>query len=404
MKVMVVETDAAGGLIHFAYQLAEGFAGIGAETTLLTGTHYELADLPHHARVAPILRLWSPVEELPAGGFGRWWHTRISGVRRGFRAARLAREWLRLVRHVRRERPDIVVFSMIRFPFLSLYLRSLRRSGIRLAQVCHEFQNRESQSRNDRPARSAFPDLYGQFDRIFFLSRSALAEFRSIHPEHAGRTQLLPHGPELIFKPDDKAFPAIRARYRIRQDERIALMFGGLRPSKGVPDLIRAFARLRGTPRTRLIVAGYPSREFDQAEVTGLVRDLKLDDQVTLDFRYVPMSELGALVRRADVIAFPYRSATSSGALALAQTEGRPILATAVGGLVDVVRDGVTGRLVPFGDPAAMGFALQDLLDDPQRAADMAAAAQREIMESRSWPSIAQRILDAFSGSAETAT
>ncbi|PJN95098.1 hypothetical protein CNY89_10510, partial [Amaricoccus sp. HAR-UPW-R2A-40] len=62
MKLVIVETDGRGGLIHFAYQLAEAFAEIGVETTLLTAADYELADLPHRARVAPILRLWPRVE------------------------------------------------------------------------------------------------------------------------------------------------------------------------------------------------------------------------------------------------------------------------------------------------------------------------------------------------------
>ena len=98
-------------------------------------------------------------------------------------------------------------------------------------------------------------------------------------------------------------------------------MFGGLRPSKGVPDLIKAFAFLKGRPATRLIIAGYPSREFDKDEVTSLVRDLGLEDQVTLKFRYLSLGELGAIVARADVVVFPYLSATSSGALALAQMQ-----------------------------------------------------------------------------------
>lgn len=101
-------------------------------------------------------------------------------------------------------------------------------------------------------------------------------------------------------------------------------MFGGLRPSKGVPELIEAFALLRDRPDTRLIVAGYPSREFDAEAQIARVETLGLSDRVTFDLRYLPMGELGALIRRADVVAFPYRSATSAARWRWPRASGAP--------------------------------------------------------------------------------
>lgn len=392
MKLVIVETDGRGGLIHFAYQLAEAFAEIGVETTLLTAADYELADLPHRARVAPILKLWPRVETPPSNALAAAFRRT---ARRGWRALVLAREWARIVRFLRREKADVAVFSIIGFPWLALYLRHLDRSGVTLAQVCHEFLNREAGGGSGgAPAR--LPSRYAWFSSIFLLSEAARRDFCAAYPREAGRTALIPHGPELLFEPEGGDAAAITARYGIGPAERIVLMFGGLRPSKGVPDLVDAFALLQDRPDVRLIVAGYPSREFDAAAEIARVAALDLSERVTFDLRYLPMGELGALIRRADVVAFPYRSATSSGALALAQSLGRPVVATAVGGLLDAVRDGETGRLAAQGDPVALAAAIGDVLDDPEAAEAMGARGRDVVTRERSWTAIAGRMLAAL--------
>lgn len=391
MKLVIVETDGRGGLIHFAYQLAEAFAEIGVETTLVTAEDYELADLPHRARVAPILKLWPRVEAPPRGPLASLLRRT---VRRGWRALILAREWARIVRFVRREKADVAVFSIIGFPWLAFYLRRLERSGVTLAQVCHEFVDRERGGGGVRPVR--LPSRYAWFSSIFLLSEAARRDFCAAYPEEAGKTALIPHGPELLFEPEGADAAAIVAQFGLGTAERIVLMFGGLRPSKGVPELIEAFALLRDRPDTRLIVAGYPSREFDAEAQIARVETLGLSDRVTFDLRYLPMGELGALIRRADVVAFPYRSATSSGALALAQSLGRPVVATAVGGLLDAVRDGETGRLAAPGDPAALAAAIAATLDDPAAAEAMGARGRDVVTRERSWTAIARRMLDAL--------
>jgi glycosyltransferase involved in cell wall biosynthesis len=398
MKIAIVETDSKGGLIHYAYQLAEAFAELGVDTTLVTGRDYELAALPHRCKVAPILNLWSPIEAPPRSALAAWLRRRLWPLRRAWRAFVLAREWGRLTRYLRRMRPDVAIFSMIRFRFLSVFLYGLRRSGITLAQICHEFENREALS---GPAEwmvtALFPEPYPAFSTIFLLSRAAQSDFCTAYPEETGKTALVPHGPETLFKEDPEDEARLRARYRIGDDDEIVLMVGGLRPSKGVSELIEAFALLRDRPKARLLIAGYPSREFDvEAERARIVR-LGIGDRVNMDLRYLGMSELGALVRLARVVAFPYRSATSSGVLALALTQGRPVVATAVGGLVDALEDGRIGKLVPPGDAAALAQALGELLQDRGAAERMGAAGQQVQCAERAWTVIAGQMLKSIS-------
>lgn len=405
MRVAVIETDAQGGLIHFAYQFAEGLAEVGAAPTLVTARGYELASLPHRAKLVPLLRLWPQVEEPPASALGRWLRRRLWPVRRAWRAAVLAWQWWRLTRYLKRARPDVAVFSMIRFRFIGLYLRHLQRCGIRMTQICHEFDNREQAARPGLAARvsaaltAALPDPYACFERIFLLSESTRADFCRASPAFADRASVLGHGPELLFASDAATAARVTSHYQITDGQKIVLMVGSLRPSKGAVDLIDAFARLadaeqRASP-TRLIIAGYPSREFDSAALVHRIQQFQLADRVMLDFRYLEMGELGALVARADVVVFPYRSATASGVLSLAQSLGSPAVATAVGGLADAIEHGVTGWLVPPQDPVALADRLAAVLKDAQAAQAVAAQARRRLLADNAWDRVAQRFLDA---------
>jgi starch synthase len=77
-------------------------------------------------------------------------------------------------------------------------------------------------------------------------------------------------------------------------------------------------------------------------------------------------------------LVLPYVEATQSGVVPLAYRHGKPVIATTVGGLPEVVYDGRTGRLVPPGDTLALAAAIVDVLGDGQRQAVMSAQARQE--------------------------
>src|SRR5439155_1433457 len=84
------------------------------------------------------------------------------------------------------------------------------------------------------------------------------------------------------------------------------------------------------------------------------------------------------LLAMLDIFVLPSHAEGMSNALLEAMALGRPAVATAVGGNPDVVRDGVTGRLVPPGQPPALAAALAELLAEPARAVTLGAAARCE--------------------------
>jgi glycosyltransferase involved in cell wall biosynthesis len=92
-----------------------------------------------------------------------------------------------------------------------------------------------------------------------------------------------------------------------------------------------------------------------------------------------------ALLTEADVFVLPSESEAFPNAILEGMAAGLPVVAASVGGIPELVADGVSGRLVPPGDADALARALTELLDFPDRAADFGRAGRRRIEETYSF-------------------
>ena len=107
---------------------------------------------------------------------------------------------------------------------------------------------------------------------------------------------------------------------------------------------------------------------------------------------FVPPHELGLWYERAAVVVVPSRREGYGMVAREAMAYGRPVVATAVGGLVDAVEDGVTGLLVPPLDVAALRAALERLLADPTLRAELGRSGRGRARESSSPPAVASAL------------
>ena len=391
-RIAMVEPDGAGGLVHYAYQLADALAETGADVTLHTARRYELAHLPHRAKVRAEMRLWPAIpaalSRRPVAALGR-------KVRRAWRGARYFVEWRRLTRRLLAERPDVALFSTIRFPFQVLFLRRLKRAGITLAQVCHEFEPREGGWVSRSLAKRLGTAVYCSFDVVFLHGEQNRKAFLATFPVDPMRAVVIAHGNEGMFLRLVSDEGDLRSAYGLAPEVPVALFFGGLRPSKGVPDLIEAFAAVADRTWGQLLIVGH-SAGVDPADLERQIAELELTGRATVDARYVPLTEVGPVMRTCDFVVLPYRSATASGILQLAYAFGRPVVATALGALAEDVAHGRTGLLVEPDDRDGLAGALEALLSNPARAERMGAAARIAADEEFGWAPIASTILSAI--------
>ena len=151
-------------------------------------------------------------------------------------------------------------------------------------------------------------------------------------------------------------------------DERPVVGFvGRIEPRKGPLDLVQAAPQIRAAmPDVRIVVVG--DDPYDSApDYAARVRAAEGVEQIP----WVP--DGAAVMRHLDVLVAPSRQEPFGTVLAEAMAAGTPVVATRVGGLAEVVVDGVTGRLVTPGDPAELAAAVLEVLADRAR---MGAAAR----------------------------
>ena len=405
IRLVVVEPNGSGGLVHYAYQLCSALSDEGLRVTLITGAVYELKDFPHNFQVSNILNLWNlfdpkSMEDPPRNFIFRLLRKIHWTFRRGLRAYKLIREWFLLTNYLIQLQPDLIQFGKINFPFEAIFLKRLRNHGLTLTQICHEFERRENNGAFSTMIDRMYKSVYTNFSCIFFHAKENRDRFISVYPSYpTHKTSIIPHGNEEFFlsiENDSICSDDVRQGYGIPKEVPVVLFFGILSPSKGIDVLIEAFSFVREECDSRLLIAGYPTKYMNIQQLKHLIKEQKLEDSIILDTRYIPSEEVGALMKLASVVVYPYISSTQSGALQVAYSFGRPVIATNVGGLPEVVEDGLSGYLVPPQEPLTLSKKIIDVICNHNLAIQMGMYAKQLSETKYSWPPIARRISSVY--------
>lgn len=157
-----------------------------------------------------------------------------------------------------------------------------------------------------------------------------------------------------------------------------AVVVANLIHYKGHRDLVAALASLDPPPVTVDLLGDGPERAVLEAQVAeaGLDGVVQFQGQVT---------DVAAWLRRAQLAIHPAHEEGFPNAVLEAMASGLPVIATAVGGTPEVIRDGETGLLVPPSDPSALAAAIEKLASDPELRLRLGRAARQEIRTRFSW-------------------
>ena len=385
LRVAVLDPIGRGSLLHYAVKLTESLVALGVETTLVTASDGEARPWPASVRV----------------------ERRLAGARREMarphRAAAYALSVAALPRWLRQQRFDIVhLHESLIPPVDALLARVLEYVGLPLVYTAHDpdhdYATRMSKSRLSLRKRS-LEALYRRSRAIICLSRPAYSHLTSIKGISPERVAHIPHANYLSMGDGvDIGKAEARARLGIPRDEKVALLFGYLKETKGLSHLLHAFSVVRSCePRARLLIAGMPRAGVNVAEIRRRIDGLRLQEAVVLHPWFVPEERLPLYFLAADVVVLPYLRLYQSGVLHVAYAFGRPVVASAVGSLVEDVRDGRSGLLVRPGDSRALAEALCALLRDNAARRRMGSYARRMANEVQySWQQTAQDTLAVY--------
>lgn len=178
-------------------------------------------------------------------------------------------------------------------------------------------------------------------------------------------------------------------RLRTKPRSEVALSIGGYIPRKGHRTLLLAFARLaQSHPDLRLVIAGQDGEE--RAPLTELARTLGLHERVALKYDLEPR-DVVALLHEACLVVQPSLEEPFGLAVIEAAACGVPVAVSAVGGHLEIVKDGLTGHVFQPDDPEACATAVAAVLADPDEARKRADHLRAEVLRRFTWEGCAER-------------
>ena len=207
-------------------------------------------------------------------------------------------------------------------------LDAFRTAGGRVVWTAH----------NVLPHDTPLPDLDAELRRgvvaradvVHVLSEGTVAAAAPLYDIPAEKVLHIPHPAYLGVYPDEVSEADARRRYGLGAGDIVFGLVGRIRPYKGLEELLAGFESLAAAApdarRRRLLIAGTPTAD---PSIDALLTRARAHPDVVVDARRLPAEELSIPLRASDVIVLPYRSSLNSGALLLALSFGRPVIAAA---------------------------------------------------------------------------
>lgn len=333
---------------------------------------YLCSRLPEHG-VACTLAAPQRIEDVPETGFRRLPVTAafspLADARCALRAARLYRE------------ADLVHAHGMRGTWIATLAHSLRPRP--LVATAHNLPEAGGAAR-----RWVMAVALTRVRVLVCVSEAVAQAFRE-RLGFRGETRVIPNGIPLAGAPEHLDRRSAKARLGLDADRPLVLAVGRLSPEKGFDILVKACARLAPERVAICIVGDGPQR----TDLKGMVESRGMEEHVRL-VGYV--AAVDPWYQAADVVVAPSRLEGQGLAALEAMAWETPVVASRVGGLPEVVDDGVTGLLVAPEDPDALAQAIEELLRDTSRARAMGRAGRRRVEERFRLEDMIRRIADLY--------
>ena len=232
-------------------------------------------------------------------------------------------------------------------------------------------------------------DTLHRADRIVAVSEHERGNMIDFYEAPGDRIHVIPCGVDMdVFKPR----PKDEARRELGLgDENVLLYVGRVQPLKGPELLLESVARMDLNERLKvLIVGGDVTGDEEVTKVRRLAGELGIDHLVSFEGT-VPHKRLVHYYNAADLCVVPSFYESFGLVAAEAMACGTPVVATAVGGLPETVKDGLNGSLIRDRNPEALAEKISLLLNDV-RLRGLLASQARESVAALNWPTVAGRV------------
>lgn len=363
----MIDLSGKGGISHFIGLLAKSLKSQSIDLEIITPKKHEFKDPA--IKTVPILYHHHHLKSLYLKG------------------AIYLLSLSRLYFHILRTRPTVVHWHEIKIPLIEwILLKILQYKKIKIVLSAHDILHFERKTNLKTIYR-----LYHAFDHIIAHTEDSKKNLVHKFDIAEEKITVIPHGEysELIQTHPPKKLA--RNRLGLAENARIVLFFGYIRKHKGLHMLVEAFAQtIQKYPESILVIAGQCQEDY--GKYLEQINNLGLSKYVKSDIRYIPHESIANYFSAADIVVLPYQHIYQSGILYLAFGARRPVIATRVGGLKEVVLEGKNGFLIPPNDVNTLADTLVKALRDLGQLNKMGDFAYSYAKQNFGWDSIAEKI------------
>ena len=226
----------------------------------------------------------------------------------------------------------------------------------------------------------------------------ALSNVEKMHYKYVGlpdnKIVIIPNGLELSDYAHLPPKGSFKKKFGLNKDEKIVLYLGRIHEIKGIDILVRAFANIfHKLDDVRLVIVG-PNDGY-LAEIKALTKTLQMEAKVLVLGPLYGVAKLEAYVD-ADVYVLPSRYETFPMTVLEAYACGKPVIASKVGGLKDLVVNGETGLLFDRGNTVQLAKNFLYLLDDARRAEEMGLKGKQFVTENFTIDKVADKLQNLY--------
>jgi len=387
MKILMMQPVNFSGIFYYTSQLADQLNGRGIDVRVVTCENFEPEPIRGlHFTLLPIMK-----------GMNREEPRLIRGLKYFFSQARV-------ISLILRWHPTVVHYGDIFVPPVDLLtLLWAKLLGIPVVVTVHDVQPSQLTSRRFSLNHNKFVLnlIYRAANRLITHSVGSRRELKESFrvPEHKMVESYLGGAPfqKQVGVNIDGA--ESRRLLNIPKEEKVILFFGNLKRAKGLEYLLQAMPLLLERDRkTKLLIVGPErSKAENDFDYDGLIETLGIKEHVSFIKKFVNSDQVHLYFKACDVVVLPYSMVYQSSVVMQAYTFAKPVVASDIEGLRDVVYDGETGFLFEAKNVRDLAAKISTVFSNPDEARRIAKNGEALLNTKHSWENIARIILSAYS-------
>ena len=279
---------------------------------------------------------------------------------------------------------DVFHFQFFRFERIeSVLMVFLKMTGVRLVHTAHNVFPHERKS-GDHFVKAM---IYRSSTQILVHSETVKRRLAQAFGISVKKISVIPHGNFDVYRARVAISKSSACNcFGLKPENPVVLFFGFIREYKGLDILLEAFdIAYRQNPLLRLLIAGQCQTRQMEDNYKNRIRSMVSREGIVFHPGFVAHEKISTYFMAVDWVALPYRHIDHSGLIHLAYAYGKPVIATDVMGLSDMIAEDGTGYLAPVNDPGKLAEIIIHAVSDPAVRDQMGARGEHLSKTKYTW-------------------